>query len=394
MGGRRDFLRVLAAASATPLACKRASDAPKGAAAGAFPEKASDLILHTDRPVNLETPLHYFRDDLTPNEAFFVRWHLPNLPKSIDLRSYRLAISGHVDKPQSLLVSELKSRFAPTTIVAVNQCSGNSRAAFEPRVPGVQWRAGAMGNAKWTGVRLRELLDAAGVRAGAVCATFAGLDRPQLDSVPLFVKSLPIDEARADDVLVAYAMNDAPLPMLNGFPLRLVLPGYFSTYWVKALDKIEVLASAFEGFWMQKAYRIPTAPHADESPTALAKDTVPIARMTVRSFVVRPEAGESLTVARPYELEGIAFDGGTGIRAVEVSTDGGATFQPARLDADRGKYSFRRWRATWTPSAAGPATVVVRATNNAGDSQREAPGWNRAGYLRNVYERVDVKVVA
>src|SRR5882724_7393649 len=254
----------------------------------AFPEK-TDLILRTDRPPQLETPLHYFRQDLTPNEAFYVRWHLEGIPTSVDPGVFRLQIGGHVEKTTSLSMNDLRTQFEPFSLIAVNQCSGNSRSFFEPRVPGGQWRNGTMGNARWTGVRLRDILDRAGVKPGAVEVAFEGLDRAPLVSTPRFAKALGIDHARDGEALVAYEMNGAELPMLNGFPLRLVVPGWYATYWVKALREITVLPEKFHGFWMDKAYRVPNNPNCQESPTELAKETVPISTMTVRSLIVQPE---------------------------------------------------------------------------------------------------------
>jgi DMSO/TMAO reductase YedYZ molybdopterin-dependent catalytic subunit len=390
---RRGFFGLAGAGALVLGGCKR--DAPTSVIAidagpARFPEKAADLILHTDRPPNLETPLRYFRQDLTPNDAMFVRWHVSSLPLAIDLRAWRLRIEGHVDHSLALSLDELRA-MEPVSIVAVNQCSGNSRALFAPRVPGVQWARGAIGNAKWTGVRLKDLLAKAGVRAAARDVTFRGLDKAPRESVPEFVKSLAVDRANDPDVIVAYAMNDAPLPMLNGFPARLVVPGWFSTYWVKSLSEIRVLDDAFDGFWMAKAYRIPKTAGADESPTDLAKETTPISKMNVRSLIVRPEADELVPAGRAYEIEGLAFDGGAGIKKVEVSTDGGATWSDARLDADLGRYSWRRWRATWTPPVAPAHAILARATSAAGEEQRATPQWNRAGYMRNVFERVDVR---
>ncbi len=389
---RRAFF-ALAGAGASSLAFGCKNDAPPyiDKPPTRFTEKALDLILHTDRPPNLETPLRYFRTDITPNDAMFVRWHLSGLPLSIDARAWRLRIEGHLDTPLSLSLDDLRA-MESVSIVAVNQCSGNSRSLFAPRVPGVQWTRGAIGNAKFTGVRLKDLLVKAGVRTGARDVTFRGLDRAPLESVPAYVKSLAIDRANDADVIVAYAMNDAPLPLLNGFPARLVVPGWFSTYWVKALTEIRVLDAAFDGFWMAKAYRIPKTPDADESPAELAKETTPITKINVRSLIVRPEPDETVSPGRAYELEGIAFDGGAGIKRVEVSTDGGATWSDARLGADLGRYSWRRWRATWTPPGPGTHAILARATSTAGEEQRATPQWNRAGYMRNVFERVDVRV--
>jgi sulfite dehydrogenase (cytochrome) subunit A len=397
---RRHFFRLLGAAGSLAWfpACTRRAGAPEdGGAVGSaswFPEKARDLILHTDRPPNLEMPARYFVHDLTPNDAMFVRWHLSKLPESYDLGAYRLKVGGHLERPLSLALNELKGSFSPVSIVAVNQCSGNGRASFAPNVPGVQWGGGAVGNARWTGVRLKEVLERAVVKQGAVDVTFGGLDGAPLAQVPDFVKSLDVGHAMDPDVLLAYAMNDAPLPMLNGFPLRLVVPGWFSTYWVKALDEITVLPQAFDGFWMKKAYRVPKTADGDENPADLAKETVPITRLVVRSLFAHPLAGDSIDRGNPCEVHGVAFDGGSGIAKVELSTDAGSTWQPAALGEDLGKYAWRRWRATWTPAAPGRATLVVRATSTAGETQREAPRWNRGGYLRNEPERIDVTVNA
>src|ERR1700704_2995521 len=277
-----------------------------------FPEKES-LILLTDRPPQLETPLHYFRQDLTPNGAFFVRWHLSGLPTTVDLRTFRLNVAGHVKTPLSLSFHELATRFPAVSMVAVNQCSGNSRSYYDPRVPGGQWKHGAMGNARWTGVRLRDLLDAAGVRAGAMQVAVHGLDRPPLTSTPLFEKALAIDHARDGEVMVAYAMNDEPLPVVNGFPIRLVVPGWYGTYWVKALSNVIVSNEPYAGYWIDTAYRIPVTPDAQELPTDLAKTTEPINRFSVRSIFVRPEPEETIPVGRVYVVEGVAVDDGAGI---------------------------------------------------------------------------------
>jgi sulfite dehydrogenase len=189
--------------------------------------------------------------------------------------------------------------------------------------------------------------------------------------------------------MVAYEMNGQPLPMLNGFPLRLIVPGWYATYWVKSLNEINVLPEKFKGFWMDKGYRVPNNPDCQESPKELAKETVPISRMTVRSLFVRPEPAEQVAVAA-YEVQGIAIDSGKGIARVEVSTDGGKTWAAAKLDPDLGKYSWRRWRFPWTP-AAGQYRLMSRAANTAGETQTTAQ-WNRSGYARNVIESVDVTV--
>jgi hypothetical protein len=250
-----------------------------------------------------------------------------------------------------------------------------------------------MGNAEWVGARLKDILAAAGVRQGAVQATFDGLDKPAFPSVPDFVKSLDIARIIDDpDVLVAYQMNGAPLPMLNGYPARLIVPGWYATYWVKNLSDIEVVDHVFEKFWMKPAYRIPDNACGCVPPGTAPARTVPINRMTVRSFIATPAAGTRVPVGRPVALKGIAFDGGYGVREVHISADDGATWQQARLGPDLGRYSFREWTASWTPSQSGSARVMVRAFNAIGESQAREPLWNPAGYLRNVIEHIDLQV--
>jgi DMSO/TMAO reductase YedYZ molybdopterin-dependent catalytic subunit len=340
----------------------------------------------------LETPWPYFRHDLTPNEAFYVRWHLGAIPTQVDLRTWRLRVGGHVEHPLELSMDDLR-RMEAVSLVAVNQCSGNSRNFFEPRVPGGQWFNGAMGNARWTGVRLRDLLRQAGLRAGAVQVTFNGLDEGPLPSVPDFIKALDVDHARQEEVLVAYETNGAPLPMLNGFPARLVVPGWYATYWVKALSEITVVDQQFKGYWMATAYHIPATPGANETPQAPAVKTVPINRMNVRSFFVRPDPEAQVPAGRACALEGIAFDGGHGIRQVEVSADGGTTWSAARLGEDLGRYSFRRWHAEWTPPGRAEYRLKVHAVSNSGETQPTQPNWNRGGYMRNVIEEIRVSAV-
>jgi sulfite dehydrogenase (cytochrome) subunit A len=356
-----------------------------------YPQK-TELILLTDRPPQLETPLRYFGTDLTPNDAFFVRWHLSGIPTTVDLRTFRLEVGGHVSKPLSLSLKDLQSKFEPVSVVALGQCAGNSRSLFEPRVPGGQWTNGAMGNARWKGVRLKDVLDAAGVLPGAVQVGLHGLDVPPWPKTPRFEKTLQIDQARDGEVMIAYEMNGEPLPMLNGFPIRVVVPGWYATYWVKALSSITVLDQPLKTFWMDKAYRIPDNEDANEEPQHLSPVTVPINRMAVHSIFIRPEPEERLHAGQNYKLSGVANDGGSGIRRVEISKDGGQSWSDATLGPDLGKYSWRRWQVQWMPPAKGMYRVMVRATNNAGEMQQTTQ-WNRSGYQRDVIEHLDVVVV-
>ena len=355
-----------------------------------YPQK-TDLILLTDRPPQLETPLHYFMTDLTPNEAFFVRWHLSGVPTSVDTRKFRLEVNGHVHNPLSLSLEKLRTKFEPVSVVALCQCAGNSRSLFEPRVPGGQWGNGAMSNARWKGARLKDVLDEAGVKPGAVQVGFRGLDTAPLPQMPLYEKSLTIDRAQDAEVMIAYEMNNEPLPMLNGFPIRLVVPGWYSTYWVKSLSSITVFDQPLKTFWMDTAYRVPDNSGAEETPQQLSKSTVPITRMAVHSIFVKPEPNEQLVAGKSYTVQGVANDGGSGIRKVEVSTDDGKTWSDATLGTDLGKYSWRLWKMQWTPAANGSYRLQVRATTNDGQ-QQAASQWNRSGYQRDVIEHVDVVV--
>ena len=353
-----------------------------------YPQKRP-MIGMTSRPPQLETPFAVFNDGpITPNDAFFVRYHLAGIPLEIDPDTFRVEVKGKVDKPLKLSLAELKA-MPSVEIVAVNQCSGNSRGFFEPRVAGGQLGNGAMGNARWKGVSLKAVLDKAGVQKDAKQVTFGGLDGPIVDKTPDFVKALDIDQARNGEVMLAYSMNGQDLPFLNGFPLRLVVPGYYGTYWVKHLNEITVIDTVFDGFWMKGAYRIPDNDCNCTEPGTPPKTTIPIGRFTVRSFITSLANDAKVAAGQPITLKGIAFDGGTGIKEVAVSTDDGQTWTPAKLGQDLGKYSFREWQLPVT-LAAGKHALMVRATSNGGQTQPMKPLWNPAGYLRNVVETVSV----
>jgi DMSO/TMAO reductase YedYZ molybdopterin-dependent catalytic subunit len=358
----------------------------------AYPQKRP-LIVLTARPPQLETPFAVFNEGLlTPNDAFFVRYHWSGLPLSIDPTAYRLRVGGHVNTPLELSLDELRRMGDPVSVVAVNQCSGNSRGHFTPRVNGGQLSNGAMGNARWTGVPLKRVLEKAGVKAGAVHVSFDGLDQPPLGDGPDFVKSLPIDHALDGEVMVSWQMNGTELPFLNGYPLRLVVPGYFGTYWIKHLSAIQVLDKPFDGFWVASAYRIPDNKCACLEPGTTPAATVPIGRFNVRSFVTSVADGAKLPANRNTLIRGIAFDGGQGITSVAFSSDGGKSWQPARLGKNHGRYSFYEWTAPFRPDRKGEFLLQVRATNAAGETQPATATWNPAGYMRNVIETVRVTV--
>ncbi|PRC94815.1 molybdopterin-dependent oxidoreductase [Solimicrobium silvestre] len=359
----------------------------------AFPQKRP-LILLTSRPPQLETPFEVFNDSvITPNDAFFVRYHWSGIPTSIDPTTYRLKVGGKVAAPLELSLTELKQLADPVSLTAVNQCSGNSRGFFEPRANGGQLANGAMGNAVWTGIPLKKLLEKAGVQAGAVQVSFNGLDAPLFPDSPDFLKALNIDHALDGEVMLAWAMNGEDLPMLNGYPLRLIVPGYYGTYWVKHLSEIEVLDKPFEGFWMNPAYRIPDNPCACVTPGTAPTKTVPISRLNVRSFITSLTNGAQVSVGQPIVVRGMAFDSGYGITEVAFSSDGGASWQTTKLGTDLGRYSFREWTVQFTPKQIGQHELKVRAVNRIGQSQPMTALWNPAGYMRNVVETTRVNAV-
>ena len=360
-----------------------------------YPQKRP-LIRLTSRPPQLETPFSVFTEGvLTPNDAFFVRYHLAGSPPSMEqlgADKFRLNIKGAVTTPLTLSLDELKKDFEPVEIVAVNQCSGNSRGFFKPRVQGGQLANGAMGNAKWRGVRLKDVLAKAGLAATAKQAVFNGLDKPLLPGTPDFLKAIDVDQATDPDLLLAYEMNGEALPWLNGFPLRLVVPGHYGTYWVKHLHEILITDDQFKGFWMDPAYRIPDDACAAIEPGSKPKRTIPISRFNVRSFLTSVVDGATLKNGQAVTLRGIAFDGGYGITEVAVSDDNGRTWRGADLGKDLGKYSFREWTLPFTPTRAGQVSLRVRATNRLGQSQPMDALWNPSGYMRNVVETTTVTV--
>ncbi|OYX40363.1 molybdopterin-dependent oxidoreductase [Sphingomonas sp. 32-62-10] len=385
---RRDTLAALAIGGAGLTLPGWAMPATAGTPRLAdFPEKRGMLIRRQRAPL-LETPFEVFDQGIiTPNDRFFVRWHYDDIPLNVDVATFRLRVGGRVKTPIALSLADIL-KMPRVEVTAVNQCSGNSRSAFSPRVPGAQWADGAMGNAVWTGVRLKDVLARAGVKPGAVAVRLSGLDRPPGEA-PWYAKSLEIDHALGDEVMIAFAMNGEQLPLLNGFPLRIVVPGWFSTYWVKALDRIEVLDAPDTGYWMAKAYQIPTAPRANVTPGAHDFSKTPISRMIPRAFITNRASGPA-PASRPIALRGIALGGDSGVAKVELSVDNGQHWRSARLGRDFGRYSFRGWDLTLPGMPRGRHTIMVRATNAAGETQRPDAIWNPSGYMLNTIQHIMV----
>ena len=402
---RRHFLGGSAAAGAAvasglPLASVAAAAEPELPAAlpdgvrasavlDALPGK-KPLIKLSYRPPNYETPIEYFRDPITPNDAFFVRYHLAVIPE-IDAKTWRLSVGGDGVNAQAQLTLQDLQAMPAAEVVAVNQCSGNRRGLFKPHVPGVEWGYGAMGCARWKGVRLKDVLDKVGLKKEAIEIVVDGADGPIVDKTPDFVKSIPVWKALEETTLVAYQMNGEALPHFNGFPVRLVVPGWTGTYWMKHLVSIKAVTKPDTNFWMSAAYRIPLGkfPLVARFTSQDTAANTPITEMMVNSLITSHADGAELKAGDT--VGGIAWDGGYGIRAVEVSSDGGKTWTAASLGSDLGRYAFRPWSFPLTDK--GKHTLMVRASNAIGGTQTADLIPNPAGYHHNVMHSVSLTVV-
>jgi DMSO/TMAO reductase YedYZ molybdopterin-dependent catalytic subunit len=376
-------------AEAQPLALSKAL--PEGvrenATLEALPGK-KPLIRLAYRPPNYEAPIEYLRTQVTPNDEFFVRYHLSDIPK-VDAKTWKLSVGGEGANGQATFTLDDLKSLPAAEVTAVCQCSGNRRGLFHPHVAGVEWGYGAMGCARWKGARLKDVLDKAGLKKEAVEIVYNGADGPALDKTPDFVKSIPVWKAIDESTLVAYEMNGGPLPHWNGFPARIVVPGWTGTYWMKHVVSIEAVTKPFEGFWMKSAYRIPTGkfPVVAQFATQQTAANTPITECVVNSLITSHADGAAVKAGTRVSLGGIAWDGGYGIRAVEVSTDGGKTWAEANLGNDAGKYAFRPWTYHFTPTR-GRNKVTVRATNVIGQGQTVALIPNPAGYHHNLMQSV------
>ena len=352
------------------------------------------LIQLTDRPPNYETPIDVFANPITANDRFFVRYHLAGVPTMEELKNWSLTVGGDAsDRTVKFAMADLKKDFAQVEVTAVCQCSGNRRGLFDPHVAGVEWGYGAMGNAVWRGVRLKDLLAKAGVKPDAVEVWFAGADAPVMPATPPFRKALPVALAQRDDVIVATSMNGQPLPHLNGFPARLVVPGWTGTYWMKHLTSIEISTKPMTNFWVQKAYRVPAGMFPVDLPFASQNDsaTWPITEMVVNSLIAAPLDGAKVGRSG-FTVRGVAWDRGHGIKTVEVSFDGGKTWKPAELGKDLGNYAFRAFSLASGALPPGPCVVSARAVSNKGETQAVALVRNPAGYHHNVPQTLTVTV--
>lgn len=344
------------------------------------------MLVHNDRPEDLETLGSDFGSWLTPNEVFFVRQHLPR-PK-VNAESFTIQTQGRVEKQMTLRMGDLR-KLPQQKVVATLECTGNARGLFRPRVPGIQWGRGAIGNAEWSGPRLSDVLKLAGADMNAAFVTTNGADNG-LAKTPDFIRSMPMKKALHPATLLAIGMNGVPLPELNGGPVRLIVPGWDGTSWVKWVSEIGAANEEDKGFYMNPAYRFPRHPGP---PGVAAKpgDLAVIEGMPVQSFIMSHSDGAKVG-AGELKLSGVAAAGEERVMRVEVSTDGGRVWKDARLSPQNLPFAWRLWSTAWTPPDAGFYTVMSRATDSAGRVQPIVPTWNPSGYLFNAIDQVGINV--
>ncbi|RUM76401.1 MAG: sulfite:cytochrome C oxidoreductase subunit A [Sulfurovum sp.] len=360
----------------------------------AFPEKRP-LIMYSDRPPLLETPRDVFTSALTPNDLFFVRWHMPDIPTHIDPETFTISVNGLVEKELKISLNDLKTKFEQVEVTAVLQCGGNSRSAFKPIAGGIQWGSGAMGCATWKGVRLSDILDQAGLQKDATWIGFNGSEKAAYYETPNFIRELKLDELD-DHVILAYEMNGEDLPYLNGYPLRLIIPGTYSDSWVKMISNITVTNAYKHLFFMDVAYRVPDNACECETHEKRAPKTKPIRKMNVKSVIGYPTHNSIINHKSHVVVRGVAWDDGHGIKQVLVSLDGGKNWDVALLDDGKlGRYAYRTFRYSFKPNTLGKTTIMVKAINKIGHTQPFAKDikWNHGGYKYNGIDEVTVEVV-
>ena len=387
MKTRRTFLKMSGAAVALAAA-------PRFSWAMPFPQSGlidfpneDGMIVRSYRFVDLETPVEYLNTWLTPVPHFFVRNHMHE-PSELDLPEWRLSVGGEVDKTLSLKFSDL-AKLESHSVVNTLECAGNGRSLHRPQVPGIQWGKGAVSTAKFSGPRLRDVLQQAGVKSTGKHVMFRGLDEVP-GKVPPFIRSIPIEKALDSDTLIATHMNGTPLTKHHGFPARALVPGWIGAASCKWLTEIKVLDSEFVGNFMSPGYRLPNQP-VQPGETVKPEDTHPVTALSVKSVIAGPSDGANLRAGN-VRVHGAAWAGEADIEKVEISIDGGATWIPAKLGHDQAHYAWRLWAYDWKPAKTGDYTLLSRATDSQGRTQPSAAVWNPSGYLYNAIDQVKVHV--
>jgi sulfite oxidase len=345
------------------------------------------LLVRSLRPPDYETPVALLDSWITPIEHFYVRSHLP-VPPALDAAAWTLQVEGDVATPVTLSMDDIRRMPAVTQTMTL-ECAGNGRAFFNPPVAGIQWEKGAVGTARWTGVRMADVLKRAGIRSTGKFVLMNGADRA-LGSMQDFIRQVPVEKAMHQDTLIAYEMNDQPVPPLHGFPLRAIIPGWEGAYSMKWLNNLRVVPKEFDGFWVATGYRYPikqVAPGATVDP----KDMAPLTGLVVKSLITKPTEG-SVVAPGKVEVAGFAWAGEASIAKVEVSSDNGASWLPARLTGEQARYTWRRFEAHVNAPRPESLLIMARATDSNGRTQPMTPPWNPSGYLWNAPDSVRVEV--
>jgi sulfite oxidase len=342
------------------------------------------------RPEDLEMPFSGFKDYITPIEHFFVRTHV--YVPTVDLNDWRLSVDGEVATPLTLTMDDLK-KLPAVQLDSVVECAGNGRAFAEPPVAGLQWTNGSVGNGRWRGVRLADVLKRAGMKDSGKEILFNGADVP-IGTMQDFRRTITVKKALDPNTLLAYEMNGVTLPVKHGFPLRVVAPGWASDSWVKWLTNITVLDKEFDGFWMKNAYRKPDHPIMPGESWPV-EAMVPVTSLRVKSVIAAPIDRSFVQLGDPVNVQGVAWSGDKGpVTSVDVSTDGGRTWKPADLGTEKSQFGWRQWRFSFRPDRDSYYNIMARATDASGDKQPFAQEWNPSGYGWNVVQRVGITVTA
>lgn len=387
MNSRRDFLKSASGAALISFASPSIfSWAASDRSAVEFPGE-DGMILRSYRFVDIEAPVEYFNTWLTPASHFFVRNHMHE-PSELDAPSWRLTVGGEVEKPMNLSLAEL-SKMEPHSVVNTLECAGNGRALYRPQVPGIQWGKGAVGTARFSGPRLADVLQRAGIKPSGKHVMFRGLDEVP-GKVPPFIRSIPVEKALDHDTLIATHMNGSPLPKHHGFPARAMVPGWVGSACCKWLMEIKVLEQEFAGNFMNPGYRLPNHP-VKPGEAVNPDDTHPVTGLSVKSVIAGPGDGGKLKTG-VVRVHGAAWAGEADVTKVEISTDGGATWKPAMLGRDQAHYAWRLWSYDWKAAKAGEYAILSRATDSQGRVQPMEAVWNPSGYLNNAIDRVTVHV--
>ena len=393
-GSRRQFIGTAAGLAALAyLPRAKGQDTPAGTMSNESVKagKVPAMQWHSERPLTGSVPAHEHDFDITPSDRMFVRNNL--LTPSIDPTRHRISIKGLVEKELEFSLEDFKASFAPLTIQGMLECAGSGRSNYKPAASGTPWLGtGGMGCPVWTGARLRDVLNIAGVKPGALHVAGQGGDFGALATVAPVIRSIPLTKAMEARTLVAWEMNGRPLPTVHGFPLRLVVPGWVGSASTKWLHTLTVLDAPFKGTYMDSSYRMPRTPV--QPGEKMPADTVSAEAWPIKSMITYPAPNARLRLGEQVLVSGRAWIGEGDVSRVDVSTDNGRSWTSARLSAREDKYAWRKFTFPFLPDAPGPQTFIARAWDTRGNAQPEVPAWNPLGYFWNGWHKVEVVVGA